>query len=109
MARKNIRKISIKSKIGQTERPLLYVFRSNKAIYAQIIDLKSAKILLSVNSLKIQEKKNKTQIAEIVGQKLAEKAKEIGISQVVFNRRGYKYHGRVAALADSARKNGLKF
>jgi len=109
MTRKNIRKIGVKNKIGQTMRPKLYVFRSNKEIYAQIIDGRSGKILVSASSIKIQDKKNKTQVAKIVGQKLAEKAKEASISQVIFNRRGYKYHGRVAALAEGARQSGLKF
>lgn len=109
MTRKNIRRINITKKIGQTMRPQLYVFRSNKEIYAQILDRKSGKILASASSLKIKDKKNKTEVAKIVGQKLAEKAKEANISQIVFIRRGYKYHGRVAALAEAARESGLRF
>jgi len=90
------------------------VFRSLTNIYAQIIDDTSGNTLASANSLsegiKDQLKgKNKTQVAELIGTALAKSAQEKGVSQVVFDRGGYKYHGRVKALAEAARKAGLKF
>ncbi|MEI6185600.1 MAG: 50S ribosomal protein L18 [Dehalococcoidia bacterium] len=99
---------------GTPDQPRLCVFRSLSNIYAQIIDDTSGMTLASANSmgadLKEQLKgKNKTQVAELVGSELARDAKEKGISRVVFDRGGYKYHGRVKALAEAARKAGLKF
>ncbi len=99
---------------GTSDKPRLCVFRSLSNIYAQIIDDTSGVTLASAGSLASELKgkndgKNKTQIAELVGSALAEKAKEKGISEVVFDRGGYKYHGRIKALAEAARKAGLKF
>lgn len=107
---KSIRKNRIRLKIAQSnkELPILQIFRSNKQIYAQIID-RSGKVAAAANSLSISEKKNKSEMAEIVGQKLAEIAQKAKITTVVFDRGGNKYHGRVAKLADSARHSGLKF
>jgi large subunit ribosomal protein L18 len=92
----------------------LCVFRSLTNIYAQIIDDTSGNTVASANSLnegiKDQVKgKSKTQVAELIGTALAKSAQEKGVSQVVFDRGGYKYHGRVKALAEAARKAGLKF
>ena len=105
------RRIKIKFRIrksvnGTAERPRLSVFRSNKQIYAQVINDKDGKTLAAASSLGL-EKLPKVQQAEKVGELLAEKA--TGIEAVVFDRNGYLYHGRVQALADAARKGGLKF
>jgi len=108
MISKNIDKKSEKNKTGQVIRPRLAVFRSNREIYAQIID-SDGKILAAASSLKINEKKNRSKIAESVGKQLAQIAFKAGIEKIVFDRRRYKYHGRVAALAKGAREGGLKF
>ena len=96
---------------GSKQRPRLAVFRSNKAIYAQIIDDQQAKTLTAADSTQVEEKKEMTkkEKAAIVGRMLAEKAVKLGIKKVVFDRRKYQYHGRVKALADGARKGGLEF
>ncbi|MCS7200264.1 MAG: 50S ribosomal protein L18 [Caldimicrobium sp.] len=106
---------------GFPERPRLSVFRSKKQIYAQIIDDTKGHTLVACSSLtpEVREKikelrekgliKNKVDVARIVGMTLAEKAKEKGITKVVFDRGGYKYHGRVKALAEGAREKGLEF
>lgn len=106
--RRRIRKVSF----GTPERPRLSVFRSNKEIYAQIIDDVSGKTLVSASS-RDQElsevKGTKSEIATAVGKALAEKAKKSGIEAVAFDRGGYQYHGRVKSLADGAREGGLNF
>ena len=99
---------------GTSAKPRLCVFRSLSNIYAQIIDDSSGVTLTSAgsSSVEIKEKaegKNKSQVAELVGSILAKSAQDKGISEVVFDRGGYKYHGRIKALAESARKAGLKF
>ena len=94
---------------GTTECPRLSVFRSNKQIYAQIIDDIAGCTLAAASSLKIEEKLPKKEIAAKVGELIAEKAKEAGIENVSFDRNGYLYHGRVKELANAARKAGLKF
>ncbi len=99
---------------GTPDKPRLCVFRSLTNIYAQIIDDASGQTLASASSLGADLKeqlkgKNKSQVAELVGLELAKGAKEKGIGSVVFDRGGYKYHGRVKALAEAARKAGLKF
>jgi len=99
---------------GTPDKPRLCIFRSLSNIYAQIIDDAGGKTVASASSLGAELKeqlkgKNKTQVAELIGSELAKGAKEKGISQVVFDRGGYKYHGRVKALAEAARKAGLKF
>ncbi len=99
---------------GAAERPRLAVFRSNKQIYVQLIDDLKGVTLLSASS---KEKEiagkatgvKKTEQAKLVGQSIAVKCKEKGIEIVVFDRSGYKYHGRVKSLADAAREGGLKF
>lgn len=98
---------------GSKERPRMTVFRSNKQIYVQLIDDVENKTLVAVSSLakEIAGKKdvNKTEQAKLVGKLAAEKSKDAGIKEVVFDRNGYLYHGRVKALADAAREAGLKF
>lgn len=93
---------------GTAARPRLVVFRSLKAIYAQLIDDTTHKTLLSESSVKL-EKGKKTDKSKEVGILIAKKSAEKGITEVVFDRNGYKYHGRVKALADGAREGGLKF
>ena len=97
---------------GTEAAPRLSVFRSNTGIYAQIIDDDNKKTLVSASSLdKDLKLKNGSNIeaASKVGESIAKKAKEAGITKVVFDRGGYLYHGRVKALADAARSNGLEF
>jgi large subunit ribosomal protein L18 len=99
---------------GSAEQPRLSVFRSLKNMYAQIIDDESGKTLLSASSL---EKEVKAELAKVsmterakrVGEMIGKRAKDKGIETVVFDRAGYKYHGRIAALADGARSAGLQF
>lgn len=97
--------------LGTRRRPRLSVFRSNKHIYAQIVDDTNNATLASANDehIKSKNKKNKTEIALMVGETVAKKAIKKKIKSVVFDRSGYRYHGRVKALADGARKGGLKF
>ena len=97
---------------GTAEKPRLAVFRSNKAIYAQVINDLEGRTLAAASSIskELEEKKmTKTEVAKEVGKLVAQKAKEAGIEQVVFDRGGYLYHGRVKSLADGAREGGLKF
>ncbi len=106
-------KFRIRKKIsGNQDVPRFTVFRSNKQIYVQLIDDIQQKTLISVSSLakEIAEKKNtnKTEQAKLVGKLAAEKSINAGIKEVVFDRNGFLYHGRVKALADAAREAGLK-
>lgn len=97
---------------GTTERPRMSVFRSNKQIYVQLIDDSNGTVLLAASSRAkdaSEDKVNKIEQAKMVGTLIAEKAKEAGILNVVFDRNGYLYHGRVKSLAEAARKGGLKF
>ncbi|MCK6508431.1 50S ribosomal protein L18 [Myxococcota bacterium] len=99
---------------GTPERPRLTVFRSSKFIYAQIIDDQAGHTLASVSDQSPQLREDlkslkKKERAARVGQLLAERCKELGITSVVFDRNGYIYHGRVQALADGAREGGLEF
>lgn len=97
---------------GTPERPRLNVYRSLNHIYAQVIDDLAGKTLVSASSLELKEKLDSTgnkAAAREVGKLVAEKAKEQGIENVVFDRGGYLYHGRIKELADGARENGLKF
>jgi large subunit ribosomal protein L18 len=116
------RKKRVRKKIfGYPERPRVSVFRSHKHIYAQIINDVEGHTLVALSSLspevraKIEELKSKGEIkgkvdvARLVGRMLAEKAKAKGITKVVFDRNGYKYHGRVKALAEGLREGGLEF
>jgi len=93
---------------GSAEKPRLSVFRSNTAIYAQLINDEKGEILASSSSLKLKTGKN-TETAKRVGMEIAKLAKEKKISKCVFDRSGYLYHGRVKALADGAREGGLQF
>jgi len=103
-------KLRIRGKIkGTVERPRLTVFRSNKQIYAQVIDDLTGKTLASASSLKISDKVSKKEVAAKVGDLIAKNAQDAGITTVVFDRNGYLYHGRVKELAEAARKGGLKF
>ncbi|WP_460320476.1 50S ribosomal protein L18 [Alkalibacterium psychrotolerans] len=95
---------------GTAERPRLNVFRSNKNIYAQVIDDLEGVTLASASSLDTDVSgDSKVEEAAAVGALVAKRAKEKDITEVVFDRGGYQYHGRVQALADAARENGLKF
>lgn len=109
-------KIRVRKKIsGTSERPRIAVFKSLKQIYAQVIDDSKNVTLVGASSLskeiekEIKEAKNKIEKSKVVGKYLAKKTTEKGIESVVFDRSGYRYHGRVQALADGARKGGLKF
>jgi large subunit ribosomal protein L18 len=99
---------------GNTQRPRLNVFRSNIHIYAQVIDDTTGRTLAAASSKDRTlagslDGKTKTERAQVVGKLIAERAKNAGIEQVVFDRGGYKYHGRIQALADAAREAGLTF
>lgn len=103
------RKLRIRKKIsGTPERPRLSVFKSNRYVYAQIIDDLNQKTLVAASSLKDLKGAN-IKSAEFVGEAIAERAKQKDITQVVFDVNGYRYHGVVKAIADSARKSGLVF
>jgi large subunit ribosomal protein L18 len=102
----------IRKKIsGTAQLPRLTVFRSNKQIYAQLVDDSNGVTLVSASSYKndAAHTGNKIEQAAFVGKLVAEKAVKAGIEKVVFDRNGYLYHGRVKSLADSARESGLKF
>ena len=94
---------------GSAELPRLSVYKSNKEIYAQLIDDKEGKTLASASSRALNAKGTKVEVSAEVGKAIAEKAKAAGIESVVFDRNGFVYHGRVKALADGAREGGLKF
>jgi large subunit ribosomal protein L18 len=97
---------------GTTERPRLAVFRSVNQIYAQLIDDSVGKTLASASSLENglrTSKATKTELAKQVGKMVAERARAAGVKKVVFDRAGFRYHGRVRALADAAREAGLDF
>lgn len=95
---------------GTAERPRLSVYKSNTAIYAQLIDDSKGHTLAFASSFEVSDKKNvDIEGSKIVGKKIAEKASESGINTVVFDRNGYVYHGKVKALADGAREAGLNF
>ena len=111
-AQRKLRHKRVRGKVaGTPERPRLNVFRSNSNIYAQIIDDVAGVTLVSASTLDkdFEGATGNCEAAKKVGQKLAERAKAKGIDTVVFDRGGYLYHGRVAALADGAREGGLEF
>jgi len=95
--------------VGTAEKPRLSVYRSNKEIYAQIIDDRAGTTLVAASSLALKTKGTKVEIAVTVGKELAEKASKAGVSSVYFDRNGYLYHGRIKALAEGARQGGLNF
>jgi len=115
--RRQIRHLRIRNKVnGSSAMPRLAVFRSNEHIYTQIIDDKDAKTLAFASDLKLGkdktktgEKNKKTDIAKLVGLEIAKKGVAKKIKKVTFDRAGYKYHGRVKALAAGAREGGLNF
>ncbi len=115
LARKVVRRTKIKQRVrktvkGSASRPRLSVFRSNKDIYAQLIDDENGHTLLSASSKEVSSKKGpKVEQSKSVGTLVAERAKALKISEIVFDRGGYLYHGRVKALAEGAREGGLKF
>ena len=107
--RRNKIKTRIRGKIsGTAQRPRMTVFRSNKQIYVQLIDDLAGATLVAASSKGIAEG-TKSEIAAQVGRNVAAKALEAGITEVVFDRNGYLFHGRVKSLADAAREGGLKF
>jgi large subunit ribosomal protein L18 len=103
------RHLRIRNKVaGTQERPRLVVFRSLKHIYAQLVDDTARRTIATVSDLGIEQGKKGERAAE-VGKMIAERAKSAGITRVVFDRAGYRYHGRIKAVADGARKGGLEF
>ncbi|MDN3492652.1 50S ribosomal protein L18 [Winogradskyella bathintestinalis] len=114
---KNERRLRIKNRIrkvvsGTETKPRLAVFRSNKEIYAQLVDDVTGKTLVAASSRDkeiTKSKGNKTEIAALVGKSVAEKAVKAGVETISFDRGGYLYHGRVKSLAEGAREAGLKF
>ena len=112
----NRRKARTRFKIRKmkSHRPRLSVFRSGRHIYAQVINDTDGKTLVAASSLEAGIKKDvtngcNTEAAEVVGKLIAERAKSAGVTDVIFDRGGYKYHGRVKALAEAAREGGLSF
>ena len=103
------RHLRVRKKVnGTAERPRLVVYRSVKHIYAQLVDDVAQRTLLTVSDQGVADGKKTAKSAE-VGKRLAAKAKDAGITKVVFDRAGYRYHGRVKAVADGAREGGLEF
>ncbi|MCC8115403.1 MAG: 50S ribosomal protein L18 [Bacteroidales bacterium] len=122
MVNKKQRRAKIKTRIrgrvsGTAQRPRMTVFRSNKEIYVQLIDDRNSDVrpengsvtLVSASSRGLEGQGTKVEIAAKVGEAIAQKALQAGITEVVFDRNGYLFHGRVKSLADAARKGGLKF
>lgn len=105
------RHVRVRNKVsGTKDCPRLNVFRSNSHIFAQIIDDETHSTLVSSSSVELKLKNGgNVEGAKLVGTDIAKKAKKAGITNVVFDRGGYQYHGRVSALAESARENGLEF
>lgn len=109
-ARRKRLRLGIRRKVsGTAERPRVSVYKSNKGIYAQLIDDVAGKTLASASTREIGKSNLNIEVAKEVGKKLAENAKSAGIESVVFDRGGYPYHGRVKSLAEGAREGGLKF
>jgi len=106
--KKRIKRVRAKIK-GMKEVPRLCIFRSSRYIYSQLIDDENGNILVSVDSRKIKGAKNTVETAGKIGEEIAKLAVAKKISKVVFDKRSYKYHGKVKALAQGARKGGLKF
>lgn len=114
---KNQKRLRIKSRIrkvvsGTEARPRLAVFRSNKEIYAQIVDDVTGKTIIAASSRDkdiSSSKGSKSEIATLVGKAIAERALKAGVDTISFDRGGYQYHGRVKSLAEGAREGGLKF
>ncbi len=111
LRRKKIKRRIRKKVKGTEERPRLSVFKSNKQIYAQVIDDRKGHTMAAASSRELKEAQGvpKTEQAKAVGKALAQKAHDAKVDQVAFDRNGYRYHGRVKALAEAAREEGLKF
>ncbi len=114
MVTKELRRLRIKKSIrgkvsGTAELPRLTVFRSNKQIYAQIVNDVEGKTIAAASSLKVADKGSKKEVAAKVGEQIAKNAQAAGVQGVVFDRNGYLYHVRIKELADAARNGGLKF
>ena len=108
--RYNFRKLRVRSKIaGDTQRPRLSVYRSLKHITAQLIDDVQGRTIVSASTMEKEAKGSGVKAATVVGKLLGQRAKEKGVTKVVFDRGGRPYHGRIKALADSAREAGLEF
>lgn len=111
--RKESRRKRIRAKIsGTSNMPRIYIFRSNKHIYLSAVDDEKGKTIFSFSDLKLKEKagkKNKTEIAKMVGEEFGKNLKDKKIKKTVFDRGGYKYHGRVKSAAEGARSAGLEF
>lgn len=108
--KREIRSKRIRAKIsGTKECPRLSVFRSNKHIYLQLINDDENKIILQANDVELKEKSKKTDLSAKTGELIAKKAIKTGIKKVIFDKGGYKYHGRVKAASEGARKGGLEF
>ncbi|MBI4201041.1 MAG: 50S ribosomal protein L18 [Chloroflexi bacterium] len=114
--KREVRHLRVRRRVrGVTDKPRLSVFRSLRQIYAQVIDDATGRTLAASSSLGSKEagktngRPKKVEVARIVGEEIARRAKASGVTKVVFDRGGYKYHGRVKALAEAARKGGLEF
>jgi large subunit ribosomal protein L18 len=108
--RRNRIKMGIRRKIsGTSETPRISVFKSNRAIYAQVVDDQKGHTLAWASSREMGKENVTVEVSKEVGKKLAEKALAAGLSSVVFDRNGYPYHGKIKALAEGAREAGLKF
>jgi large subunit ribosomal protein L18 len=108
------RGLKTRRKIAELDVVRLTVHRSNSHIYAQVVDASGKKVLAAASTIEkdvrsAQPKGGSVGAASLIGKRIAEKAKQLGIEAVAFDRSGYKYHGRVKALAEAARENGLKF
>ncbi|NDK07976.1 50S ribosomal protein L18 [Candidatus Gracilibacteria bacterium] len=102
------RKNRIAANLAGTNKPRLSVYRSNTFIYAQVIDLEG-KVICATSDIKVKGKLTKSESSKKVGEEIAKKALEAKVTEVVFDRNGFAYHGRVKALAEAAREAGLKF
>lgn len=108
--RQDRRHFQIRKKLsGTPDRPRLVVYRSNMSIYAQLVDDSKGFTVAQSSSRDLKEKAKKAELSKLTGKRIAEIAKEKGITSVVFDRNGYLYHGRVKALAEGAREGGLQF
>ena len=108
--KRQLKHLKVRAKIsGTATRPRLNVFKSNNGIYAQVIDDIAGKTLFSASSQSLKLGNNSIESSKKVGTKIGELAKEAGIKEIVFDRGGYIYHGKIKALADAAREAGLKF
>ena len=108
MHREKRRKRVRRKVVGTAERPRLSVYRSNVHTYAQLIDDHAGHTLVAADSREVGEAENRTEAARRVGELVARRAADVGVEEVVFDRGGNKYHGRVAALAEGARSGGLR-